>query len=44
MHVEFRYKMDLHVHTEEVSRCGNVGAAEVVARYRLAGYQGAVGK
>ena len=42
MHVEFRYKMDLHVHTEEVSRCGNVGAAEVVARYRLAGYQGLV--
>lgn len=36
------YKMDLHVHTEEVSRCGNVEAAEVVARYRLAGYQGLV--
>ena len=31
-------KIDLHVHTKEVSVCGHMPAAEVVSRYKAAGY------
>ena len=31
-------KIDLHVHTKEVSICGHMPAAEVVRRYKNAGY------
>lgn len=35
-----RFTIDMHVHTSEVSRCGQVEAAEVVRMYQSAGYQG----
>ena len=31
-------KIDLHVHTSEVSKCGHMSAAETVGRYKDAGY------
>lgn len=31
-------KIDLHVHTKEISICGHMPAAEVVQRYKAAGY------
>lgn len=31
-------KIDLHVHTKEVSRCGKLTAAEIAALYKEAGY------
>lgn len=36
------YRYDLHCHTKEVSPCGNVSAAELVAAYKKAGYSGIV--
>lgn len=35
-------KIDLHVHTSEVSRCGKVSAAETVRLYKQAGYDAIV--
>ena len=32
------YKTETHLHTSEVSRCGKVSAAEMISRYRDAGY------
>ncbi len=37
-----RYLFDAHVHTAEVSPCGRIPAAEMVRRYRDAGYHGIV--
>ena len=31
-------KIDLHVHTSEVSQCGHLSACEIVERYKKAGY------
>ena len=31
-------KIDLHVHTSEISRCGLMTAEETIRRYRDAGY------
>ena len=31
-------KIDLHVHTSEVSQCGHLSASETVERYKKAGY------
>ncbi len=36
------YKIDLHVHTEEISSCAKTPAAEVVRLYHQAGYQAIV--
>lgn len=36
------FKIDMHVHTAEVSPCGKVAAAEVVRLYKEAGYDGIV--
>lgn len=36
------YKYELHMHTKEVSRCGQVPAAEGVRLYREKGYDGVV--
>ncbi|MBQ7542097.1 MAG: hypothetical protein IJT44_07390 [Clostridia bacterium] len=36
------YLYETHVHSSEVSRCGHVGAADVVRRYIDAGYNGLV--
>jgi len=36
------FKYDMHVHTESVSSCGQVKAAETVNLYKKAGYQGLV--
>ena len=33
-------KLDLHVHTSEVSGCGRVPAAEMARLYHEAGYDG----
>ena len=33
---------DTHIHTSESSECGNVSAAEVVARYKGLGYDGII--
>ena len=35
-------KLDLHVHTSEVSGCGKVPAAEMVRLYHEAGYDAIV--
>lgn len=35
-----RFAIDIHVHTSEVSGCGQVEAAEIVRLYQSAGYQG----
>lgn len=35
-----RFAIDIHVHTSEVSGCGQVEAAEAVRMYQSAGYQG----
>ena len=37
-----KYKYELHCHTGDVSVCGHVPAAALVARYRAAGYSGVV--
>lgn len=37
-----KYKYELHCHTKEVSRCGQVPAAEIVKMYKDAGYSGIV--
>lgn len=37
-----KYKYELHCHTKEVSRCGQVPAAEIVQMYKDAGYSGIV--
>lgn len=37
-----QYKYELHCHTKEVSRCGQVPAAEIVKMYKDAGYSGIV--
>ena len=34
------YLLDLHIHTNESSYCGDVPAQEIVRQYREAGYQG----
>ena len=36
-------KIDLHVHTKEVSICGHMEAKEVVSRYKSAGYDTGAG-
>lgn len=37
-----RYKIELHAHSSESSRCGSVEAAEVVKKYKNAGYNALV--
>lgn len=37
-----QYKYELHCHTKEVSRCGQVPAAKIVEMYREKGYNGIV--
>ncbi|MFN2341636.1 MAG: PHP domain-containing protein [Halanaerobium sp.] len=34
-----RYKIELHAHSAESSRCGSIGAAETVKKYYESGYQ-----
>lgn len=34
------YKYEMHVHTMETSRCGDVKAAKIVAQYKALGYDG----
>ena len=36
------YPFEMHFHTDEVSPCGNVPAAEAAAAYRREGYAGVV--
>ena len=36
------FKIDTHVHTKEVSRCGEIGAKEIVCAYTKMGYDGIV--
>jgi histidinol phosphatase-like PHP family hydrolase len=36
------FKFDTHIHTQEVSKCGKVPAAELAAMYRERGYSGLV--
>jgi len=36
------YLFDTHIHTKESSRCGDVAAADVVARYKELGYDGII--
>ncbi len=37
-----KYKIELHAHSAESSRCGSVAAAEVVQKYKEAGYEALV--
>ena len=37
-----KYLFDTHIHTSESSECGQVAAADVVARYKTLGYDGIV--
>jgi histidinol phosphatase-like PHP family hydrolase len=37
-----RYKIELHAHSSESSRCGSVEAAELVEKYINAGYSALV--
>ncbi len=37
-----KYKYEIHAHTAEVSSCGHVKAADAIALYKEAGYQGIV--
>ncbi|NLG25819.1 MAG: transposase, partial [Clostridiales bacterium] len=39
---EQRIKIETHLHTSEVSRCGKVPAGDMVARFAGAGYRAAV--
>lgn len=40
--VVLQMKIDLHVHSSEVSMCGKMSAKETVERYKAAGYDGIV--
>ena len=36
------YKLEMHVHSRPVSRCGHIDPEEEIAMYKAAGYQGMV--
>jgi len=38
----YPFKVDPHIHTAEVSQCGQLSAADVVGRYHALGYDGIV--
>ena len=36
------YKYEIHCHTKNVSRCGNLDVEELIQKYKEAGYSGIV--
>lgn len=38
----FKYKVETHLHTTHVSRCGRLTAQEIIAGYKAAGYSGII--
>ena len=36
------YKIETHLHTKHVSRCGHMEAAEIIAAYKQAGYSAVI--
>ncbi len=42
MFEEYKYKIELHTHTRNISPCSEIGNTELVQTYRNAGFQGVV--
>ncbi|MBR6701895.1 MAG: PHP domain-containing protein, partial [Clostridia bacterium] len=38
--LDMSFLFDIHIHTEESSKCGETSAAKVVERYKKLGYDG----